>query len=430
MPEPMWHMDDFASVSTCDLFSEDRWGIKVEWEILLEQAKKIDSIVLLIDKYDYPSRLFLSYLDILDANLHIYSDLFYYLIGEHMGTSPNRHDFFQKGQAGCIYQRLFFWNLDYIDEMAQIRETLVQAQTHFIECLKQNKLKDICSQVAKKWNMGFYLNNNANKLGIIWFKDRAYDYAIEAYREEVSPGSLVKQIVDMLNILSNAIHFFCLSSELPKNCFPGLLEKFRNSEQGQNLIKAWLYDLDGPRDRLIANMEKTQELTPWVHRYLHIRKDGEVIEQLFYDEMTGFMLDEKEYYNTCNWISILKIATLLQEYDERNSGTKDDERSVTKTHKKTKCIKQFREFVKDAGRTEEIIGKLHRLIGNKTNTDALKIIAEAMWIDLIDKPTAPSIRNEFHTITCTGTIFSRCLNDPRPTVPKELDKIKKKFENA
>lgn len=427
----MWHGDDFADASTYDLFSEDRWGIRVEWDILLEQAKKIDAIVLLIGKHSYPSRLFLSYIDILEANLSIYSDLFYYLIGEHMGASPNPHDFFQKGQAGRIYQRLFFWNLDCCDLMAQIQLELTQVQTHFVECLKQEGLKDLSSRVAKKWYWGFHLDKTANEpYAIIWFKDRAHNYAIEAYREDISIEPLVKQIVNILNILTNAIYFFNLSSELPKNCFPKLLEKFRNSEQGQNLIKAWLYDLDGPRDRLIANMEKTQELTPWVHRYLHIRKDGEVIEQLFYDEMTGFMLDEKEYYNTCNWISILKIATLLQEYDERNSGTKDDERSVTKTQKKTRHIKQFREFVKDAGSTEETIEKLHRLVGNKKNTDALRIIRDAMYIELIEKPTATSIFKEFPTIACSNTVVSNVLNEPKPTLQWMIDLIKKEFEQA
>ena len=430
IPKPMWYGDDFADASTYDLFSEDRWGIRVEWDILLEQAKKIDAIVLLIGKHSYPSRLFLSYIDILEANLSIYSDLFYYLIGEHMGASPNPHDFFQKGQAGRIYQRLFFWNLDCCDLMAQIQLELTQVQTHFVECLKQEGLKDLSSRVAKKWYWGFHLDKTANEpYAIIWFKDRAHNYAIEAYREDISIEPLVKQIVNILNILTNAIYFFNLSSELPKNCFPKLLEKFRNSEQGQNLIKAWLYDLDGPRDRLIANMEKTPEFSSWVHRYLHIRKDGEVIEQLFYDEVTGFMLDDKEYYKTENWISILKIATLLREYDERKSGMGGDERTVTKP-KKTKRIKGFREFVKDAERTEEIIEKLHRLIGNKTNTNALKIIAEAMWLDLLDRPTSTSIYNEFPTITCSETIISKRLNEPKQSVPKELDKIKKKFSEA
>jgi hypothetical protein len=38
VPEPRWYMDDYADVSNYDLFSDERWGVTVEWDILLEQA--------------------------------------------------------------------------------------------------------------------------------------------------------------------------------------------------------------------------------------------------------------------------------------------------------------------------------------------------------------------------------------------------------
>lgn len=106
--------------------------------------------------------------------------------------------------------------------------------------------------------------------------------------------------------------------------------------------------------------------------------------------------------------------------------------SYVKTHqnKRHKPVKKFREFVKDAEQTEEVMGKLHRLIGNKKDSDALKIIAEAMWIELLDKPTGTSIKKEFPSVTCSATLISRCLKEPMPTIQKELDKIKRKFEKA
>ncbi len=392
VPKPIWYGDDFADASTYDLFSEDRWGISVEWGILLEQAKKIDSIVLLIDKHDYPSRLFLSYLDILEANLYIYSDLFFYLIGEHMGTGPNPHDFFQKGKAGRVYKRLFFWNLDCRDSMSQIHMELVQVQSHFLDCLKQEELKSVSSRVAKKWYWGFYLDKNADDpYTIKWFKDRAYDYAIETYREEISPEPLVKQIVNILNILSNAIYFFNQSQELPRNCFSGLLGEFRKSEQGQNLIKAWERDLDGSRDRLIDNMEKTPELCPWVQRYLHTRENGEEIEQLFYDNTTGFMLDDKEYYNTSNWISILKIATLLREYDERHSAS---DKKPSNSRPKT----AFVECIIDPTQAENILKRLHELIDGKKPKACILTIFAAQQKGWLTLPSHSALFKEFPEI--------------------------------
>ena len=120
-------------------------------------------------------------------------------------------------------------------------------------------------------------------------------------------------------------------------------------------------------------------------------------------------------------------AIRATEHDEPKD---DKETPVTKKGKKTRRIKEFREFVKVAEQTEEVMGKLHRLIGNKTNTDALKIIVEAMWLDMLDKPTSTSIYKEFSTITCSETIISKRLNEPKPSVQKELDKIKKKFAEA
>ncbi len=418
-------MDDYADVSNYDLFSDERWGETVEWDILLEQAKKIDAIVLLIDKHDFPSQLFLSYIDILEANLYIYDDLFYFLIGEHIGNDPNPDDALKKRMAD-IYRRLFFWNLNCRDSIEQIHEELTQVLNHIVKLLGQREFEVLSNRIMEEWCWGFYLNSQDNDAyEITWRKDRAHQYAIEAYNEKIQLKPLVKQIVNVLNILTNAIYFFRFSFDLPKDCFPSLLEQFRNSEKGKNFVKAWERDFECSRDYLIASMEKSSELSPWVHRYLHIRENESVIEQLFYDEVSGFMLNDEEYYNTNNWISILKIATLLHEYDERHS------KPAKKVSKKSKTIKTFREFIVDSERTNEIVEKLHRLIGNKTNTDALKIITRAMWIEWIERPTATSIKNEFPTIVCSNQMISKCLNEVKPTHPNNaIEKIKLDYEKA
>lgn len=79
VPQLKWYDDHFAEISTLELFSYERWGVGPDWNVLLEQAKKIDSIVLLIDKYAYGSRLFASYIDILEANIYIYMTICFML---------------------------------------------------------------------------------------------------------------------------------------------------------------------------------------------------------------------------------------------------------------------------------------------------------------------------------------------------------------
>ena len=427
VPAPRWYSDDYATACTYELFSDERWGETVEWDILLDQAKKIDSIVLLIDKYDYPSHLLLSYIDILEANLYIYDDLFYYLIGEHVSNEPDP-DKALNSKIGNIYNRLFFWNLNCRDSIQQINIELTKVLNHIIRLLNQKGWEVISNRIVEEWSWGFYLNSKDDyALDIIWSKDRALQYAIKPYEGKFKLKPLVKQIVNALNILANALYIFRISFDLPKDCFPSLLKAFRESEKGQNFLKAWERDFEDSREHLIASMEKSSELSPWVHRYLHIREDESVIEQLFYDELTGFMLNDEEYYNTDNWISILKIATLLREYDERHK------KSAKTVSNKSKTIKTFREFVIHAERTDEVIEKLHHLIGNKTNSDALKIITRAVWIGWITIPTATSIKNEFPTITCSPQMISKCLGEEKPhrggvIDEKAVERIRIQFE--
>ena len=425
VPQLKWYDDHFAETSTLELFSYERWGVGPDWNVLLEQAKKIDSIVLLIDKYAYGSRLFASYIDILEANIYIYDDLFYALIGTRIGGEHSPEKFIKSGIVQEISKRLFFWNLDWREEIMQMYRQLVEIRKHIIDLLNQRNLEDISKIIARRWSYGCYVKSHKNDhLDIIFDRERAHQYALYAYQEDLLAKPLAKQILTILSILDNSITVFGTNFDLPKNCFPFLLEQFRESENAQELIKAWEREFNGSRDSLIAKMEKDLELNKWVHRYLHLQDRKEIVEKLFLDEDGCWLVDDKEYYNTRNWINILKVATLLQEYDERQNC------SVTKPKKNTKRIKSFREFIKDAGQTEEIISKLHRLIGNKTNSDALKIIAKAMWIGWLDKPTASSIQREFSTIQCSAQQISKRLNEPKPTHVGMLEEIKTEFESV
>lgn len=128
---------------------------------------------------------------------------------------------------------------------------------------------------------------------------------------------------------------------------------------------------------------------------------------------------------------VLGFESIYQEIRKQVAETT----SNTTSQKKRKLRKYFREFVKDKERTEDIVGKIHRLIGNKTNTTAADIIKEAMWIKLIDRPTIPSIREEFPTIKCSDTPISNKLNEALPTKNGKVDEGKldiiiEKFEQA
>lgn len=96
----------------------------------------------------------------------------------------------------------------------------------------------------------------------------------------------------------------------------------------------------------------------------------------------------------------------------------------------------FRKYIKEAGRADIIIQKLHRLIGLQENSHALKIIRRAQWIGWVyenPRPSSKSIKKEFPTIKCSDQQISKSLNEARPSkngIDDELaiEEIRKQFE--
>jgi len=114
-----------------------------------------------------------------------------------------------------------------------------------------------------------------------------------------------------------AYFFLCIYADFFD--FPKLLALFRQCEKVQNdFIEPWRHDFGGTRDSLITKMEKDPKLRPWVHRYDHLSKKQTVQSQLFFDEKDIYdPVNKDECFNTDNWLSILTIAAVLQEYDEQ-----------------------------------------------------------------------------------------------------------------
>ena len=123
-------------------------------------------------------------------------------------------------------------------------------------------------------------------------------------------------------------------------------------------------------------------------------------------------------------ITIAEFESIYQEIRGLKANTISRKRNIRNN---------FREFVLKKEQTEEIIRKLHRLIDNKVNTAAIRIINEAMWIDLISLPTAPSVKEEFPNITCDDSYVNRILDLQKPVKngkvdEEKLNKIREKFE--
>ena len=139
--EPQWTKWDYAVISKEDLFSGKRWRETPDWNIILKQVEKTRQASQMIDIRLYPSKLFFAALDLLEANLYMIDDMFFFLTGMRMiGTKPRSEE---------VKNVLGFWSMDSYKVLEQIKKGLIQAKDPLIECLKQEPLWDISLKVIK-----------------------------------------------------------------------------------------------------------------------------------------------------------------------------------------------------------------------------------------------------------------------------------------
>ena len=316
--EPQWDDMDYAVRSNQELFYARRWRKTVDWDIILKQVEKTRQASQMIDIHLYPSKLFFAAIDMLEANLYLIDDMFYYLTGMRMlETIPGSEK---------VQNKLGFWNMDCYKVLEQINNGLHQASDSLIECLKRDTIWDVTQKVLKKECIYQHAIGTSPIPTLLTEEECTYIYAREHYEvDQIDHEALANQIVNILDITGHyAYFFFCIYGELMD--FPQLLALFSQSEKAQSeYIEPWRHDFGGTRDTLIAKMEKDPKLAPWVHRYDHLPKDKSVRFQLFYDEnkLPG-PINKEECYNTDNWLSILTVAAVLQEYDEQQKTVVDE----------------------------------------------------------------------------------------------------------
>ena len=279
--EPQWTKWDYAELIKHDLFSSELWKRTMDWNTILKHVKKMEIACLLIDK-NCPSRLFSAYADLLEANLYILDDLFYFFTGIRIGCGEG---------LGIItaYSRLRFWNMVFYKEMKAIAVGLNRIEQHFLSCLPSSS-------------------------GSV--EDRAYAYAYAAYEEGEEDKEQVKNIIGFLQNYRTLT--YCFDKTIEFAHINGLVEQYRQSKKGQEFIKPWRRDFAGSRDNLIAKLEKDPNLGLWVNKCTHLREDEDAVVQLFCDDI-GILTNIEESCNVDNWLAIITIIAVLQEYDEQHA---------------------------------------------------------------------------------------------------------------
>ena len=407
MSEPQWHKWHYAIIDKEDLFSKKLWKHCMYWDDMLQQIDNIEKISQQIDADMYPSRLFSTYIDLLEANMYILDDIFYYESGKRIGS-----EYHPLSLLPAVYS-LRFWNLDCHSWIKIAYGGLVVAKEHMLMCLKKKPLSEIADSVIKNSDHGIELNAFPSSPRVY---RPVHSYAFEAYREsDPDKNTLVKQIVTILNILDNyetIFSYFIDERTLGLLDFQKMLSSFRQSEKGENLIQPWRRDMEGSRDSLIAKMEKDLDLGPWVNRYTHPKEDKNILFHLFCDDHL-LLRDEEEMFNTDNWIRILTIAAVLEEYDERQaesaeaSAKEEDTLLRLSLYIKENLAGKFLESAHTMKTDKEIIALVRQYYDNKMITGASK----DLW----------SVLND-------ANLYKKTYNNWRDQLNKSIKKEKKKTD--
>ena len=392
--EPQWHEMIYAERSKHGVFSSEGWNKTVEWKVLLEHAKKTQGICHLIFEYTYPSSLFFASVELLEANIYVFGDLFYWLTGLNANTLDN-------GLIDEALSRIWFWNMRCYKDLRQIQHELEEIESLLIEGLKQGPLWDDL-KTSPIWKSDNTLSHFRPRLddpiswdeGKRWARHYAFTYIQERYKvTETDNADFTQRIVNILQ----RTQFFMLLLGACGACFnynfSPSLSLFRKSEKARSrYIKPWERYFSGSRDSLIEKMRSNPDLGPWVDRYICLEGDEYIMGRLFFEELSDNVFfpikkeTEDEFYNPVVWISLMTIATVLQEYDEQHdtstpaatTGDKvEDEILLTKLSMFFKDEVVTRKFL-DAARTMDnrrIIGlvKHYKKYGNCSNT------SKALW---------------------------------------------------
>ena len=270
-----------------------------------------------------------------------------------------------------------------------------------------------------------------------------------------------------------------LTMRLAQSMAPELLENLIEKVVALMNNLSYLKDLAEKRIRpddaymeLIECYEMSESYTKDVKEFIQIpaaiyyHKDvkelkDEEIDEFFFHRFTKHVVTENELYHQCGELIFIADGKWLRLMDIlKNLPTEENSfrmcltylsyklrwikkfaepivgnRNITQSEQNEKKD-DFRKYIKEACRADIIIQKLHRLIGFKTNSEALKIIRRAQWIGWLHeepRPSTKSIKREFDTIKCTDQQISKSLKEAKPTKKGKVDEeaieeIRKQYE--
>lgn len=221
--------------------------------------------------------------------------------------------------------------------------------------------------------------------------------------------------------------------EIERNDFPSFLKLEEYIRLFKDIGQDFWNDLYGGHH----NTKQREEDIEIIYSLKEVIIDHENLCQYEENDLDS-LIDIKTDINMLSGIFSYLLRIIVSEFESIYQELRKKEMKTTAntTSQKKKGLRNyFREYIKDKEHTEEILKKLHRFIGNRKNTEAINKINEAMWIEVIEIPTAPSLKDEFDNITCRESYINRILDSQKPLKNGKIDeerlnKIRQEFKQA
>ena len=387
-----WVIDYIKSMYPDKVFDLSRWYLKIRWESIEKQANHVDALATYIDEYNMPPLLFDSYINILHAALQILRDLLFANTGFYLDincdTEQYRENFKKLRFLKCPHDK------EVISRLNKTFEKLHKLPTFDIKVPEAKKTK----KAEKTWTdteralhicISGYLrsdirNEFMKEVGTVQDWEMKYAFAPFESEERTKCKNIYKDVRKYIRefaLLFNSLSF--LEKRLAYN-FHGLIEEFRHDFIRDDLIDVWRNDMNGTREELIRKLEEDKVLRPWVRDYLVVEEGKREFLSIFEKADGSEELDPDKCYNPDNWLKVMTIAAVLQEYDEQHSTPSpvppepdkeaDDELllKLSLYFKDDDTAKRFLESARAMKNDTEIITLVKKYRDAKTCTDTSK----------------------------------------------------------
>lgn len=313
-----WIIDTIKKRHSDDLFSIERWNQKIVWKDIEKQVEHVDALVTYLKEHKMPPLLFKQYIDLIHTSLQVLRDIVFVNTGFYIDPMAPGEISEQEG-----FKKLRFWTLSDLEVTKRLYKTF-ERLIKYSYTIDTPKDEDVWETVEECLKGAYSKDEHERVLGESKFNHTSswcMEYAFAPYENREGVWNFGNEI--QKNHVNMYIHcffslFFQLSViyQIEENSLSELVDEMKRSEYGENRIKGWRKDMNLSKEDFIEKLESVPEMKPWVKSVVAVLEEKQFIRSLFSKENTPYEIDLEKCSNVRNWMTVILIVALLQEYEK------------------------------------------------------------------------------------------------------------------